>query len=854
MHPICYFISFLLLTISNAEEIYKLETIETLYSFNVDSTNTTTLYFAFDTLKFGGNAQLLISFNYPNITSIGGKAYKEAEMENIKNETSFTYTDYLHIDNNYLFPFKSNVFSEKNMFCIKVTLAEGNTNSFTAALTYSDETYITQRIHEEFTYDEGVPKIFIYRFEGVEDKKGLLFLSSKEQMNLFTEDLFSKTLPSFIQTNIRGYYKESETGFNVFTIVFVSKGEKIELDVNINDKKIETSTSENKEQEAIQNIEIKNAYQPFYLIDTFAENNEGYYVYFNLHDNKHVKIYHKDNIEGSVDNMLDEGFVPVENGFVASTTKYDIFKIECAMRCEIEMAYIDDITDKTFKINEMFIAVVKKNKPLIYTYTDVQDNDQYEFQLMNDKEVSITIGEAEILLNSFKTYELNSLIGVGDEGSISFKLETTNDYDEVLVKGKIARNSSFKLFKLEDMNPITITSGESERLENIIIEMPNGKYDSMHLSLENKDLNSHLNFTYEIYSSNYKLPHIPYKKPGEPVQIFVKSEFEIYNPYYMVMNEENVNEDKKLSLVIHVESDSALAYELSVQFLITNNQDLYNNFGTQIYQNGAYRLEKPPQDTDKILIIVSRCTFTSPQVSLQFYNDGTKLKQINATDLMEYYIFEHKNYIFDVDIQVENENSTEQINFFYTFISEDIQFNRNRALNQVVTNDTVELTWESPMLNSDQIFVYKIYLSKVNDGEQTDLCNIIELINDNEYHFVTNSTENEVTYTMNVNQMRTNTINNTNTTTITTSYIGVVVGRQVGINELNVNFIYEPITFNITSSGDVPTPDPTSNSTLLIVIIVVIVVLILVIVWIIVKGKRRNNVVESLPEKDRPLV
>ena len=46
---------------------------------------------------------------------------------------------------------------------VKVTLAEGNTNSFTAALTYSDETYITQRIHEEFTYDEGVPKIFIYR-------------------------------------------------------------------------------------------------------------------------------------------------------------------------------------------------------------------------------------------------------------------------------------------------------------------------------------------------------------------------------------------------------------------------------------------------------------------------------------------------------------------------------------------------------------------------------------------------------------------------------------------------------------------------------------------------------------------
>ena len=288
MHLIYYFISFLLLTISNAQEIHKLESLETLYNFTIEDTNTTTLYFYFDTLEYGSNVPFLISFNYPNITSIEGKAYTEADMEKIKTETLFTYSDYFHIDNNYLFPFRSanNIFTVKNIFCIKVTFIQDYnniTNTLTAALTYSNEISIKESIHEEFTYAQGVPKLFIYAFSRTDDSKaGILFKSSKEQMNFFTEDIFTKPLPSFTQTNIVGHYRESETGFSLFTIIFISKGEKIELDVNVNDKYIDTSICDNKENEVRQSIEIKNAYKPFYLIEAFAQQDEKYYVYFNL--------------------------------------------------------------------------------------------------------------------------------------------------------------------------------------------------------------------------------------------------------------------------------------------------------------------------------------------------------------------------------------------------------------------------------------------------------------------------------------------------------------------------------------------------------------------------------------------
>ena len=125
---------------------------------------------------------------------------------------------------------------------------------------------------------------------------------------------------------------------------------------------IDTSICDNKENEVRQSIEIKNAYKPFYLIEAFAQQNEKYYVYFNLQDLKNVTIYHKNNIDGSVDSILgDDGFVPIEHGIVVSTTKYDIFKIESTMRCEIEMAYIVNATEKTFNVNDIFIAVVNKN-------------------------------------------------------------------------------------------------------------------------------------------------------------------------------------------------------------------------------------------------------------------------------------------------------------------------------------------------------------------------------------------------------------------------------------------------------------------------------------------------------------
>ena len=38
---------------------------------------------------------------------------------------------------------------------------------------------------------------------------------------------------------------------------------------------------------------------------------------------------------------------------------------------------------------------------------------------------------------------------------------------------------------------------------------------------------------------------------------------------------------------------------------------------------------------------------TSSQVNLKLVNDGTKLKQMQSTNLMDYYLIDHKNYIFE---------------------------------------------------------------------------------------------------------------------------------------------------------------------------------------------------------------
>ena len=119
----------------------------------------------------------------------------------------------------------------------------------------------------------------------------------------------------------------------------------------------------------------------------------------------------------------------------------------------------------------------------------------------------------------------------------------------------------------------------------------------------------------------------------------------------------------------------------------------------------------------------------------------------------------------------------------------------------------------------------------INYDDKSFLCSVLDLINNEQYNFTTKSSGHYISYNIQLNQ--------TNTT-----YFAVVVGKSV--SELNMNFLYEPIKFDVPSSS--------SSNTFLVVIIVVIVVLILLIVWIIVKGKRRNNITEVIYNGSLPLI
>ena len=120
----------------------------------------------------------------------------------------------------------------------------------------------------------------------------------------------------------------------------------------------------------------------------------------------------------------------------------------------------------------------------------------------------------------------------------------------------------------------------------------------------------------------------------------------------------------------------------------------------------------------------------------------------------------------------------------------------------------------------------------INYEDKSFLCSVLDLINNGHLTDKTESSSHDVSYNIQLNQ-------------INATYFAVVVGKSV--SELKVNFLYEPIKF------DVPSPSSSSN-TFLVVIIVVIVVLILLIVWIIVKGKRRNNITEVISNGSRPLI
>ena len=839
MHPIWYFISFLLFTISNTQEIHKIEELETLYNFTFEYINTTSLYLYFDTLEYGSNVPFLISFNsnYTNITSIEGKAYTEENMEKIKTETLFTYNDYFHIDNNYLFLFKSsnNIFSVKNIFCIKVTFIpnyNNSTNTLTAALTYSNETYITESIHEEFTYAQGVPKLFIYAFTRDDNRTGILFKSSEEQMNFFTEDIFTKPLPSFTQTNIYGYYRESETGFSLFTIMFISKGETIELDVDVNDKYIETSICDNKANEVRQSIEIKNAYKPFYLIETFAQQDEKYYVYFNLLDKKNVTIYHKNNINGSIDDILDDdGFVPIEHGIAVSTTKYDIFKIESERRCEFEMAYFVGETNKMLKVNEMFLAVIKYNTSYNYTYTNVKEDDHYEFVVLNNKNATIYVMELteEIHINNKSSYYISGAFGNINENeqSLSLGFTTNNEDGEVFIRGTILRYDSFKIINLLNTTSVNFTSEGNKSTvgyEDIAIELPREdvNYDSITVSIVNKGVYTNLKVSYNVFS-DFQDYHIPFKKPNQTIQSDEKYEFYIYNPYYMTHPDDVLY--RRYTIGIHVDTNSTLDYEVYIEFITNDNQELHEDNEIQISQNGVYRLNNPYLQHEYMLIIISRCTLTSSQINITLLTDGTQLKRMKSTNLMDYYLIDHKNYIFDLEVSIssENENVDEQFNLYYTFTYEnDVVYNKNRKLGAILTdNDNLQLKWNSPFVNRDRTMEYKIYIDTIsnapmNYNDKSFLCYVLDLIHNGQYNFTTNSFDYYMSYNIQLNQTD-------------TTYFAVVVGKR--LSELSVNFLYEPIIVEPLSSF---------IDTLVVVIIVVIMVII-VIVWRSIKNKRKSE-------------
>ena len=846
MHSFCYFISFLLLIISNAQEIHKLEGLETLNNFTFEYLNTTSLYFYFDTLEYGSNVPFLISFNsnYTDIISIEGKAYTEADMEKIKTETLFTYNDYFNIDNSYLFPFRSanNIFTTKNIFCFKVTFNSNysiyyNYTSipFTVALTQSNETSITESIHEEFTYAQGVPKLFIYTFSRDDNKTGILFKSSEEQMNFFTEDIFTKPLPSYTQTNIYGHSRNSETGFSLFTIVFISKGETIELDVDVNDKHIETSICDTKANEVRQSIEIKNAYKPFYLIEEFAQQDEKYYVYFNLQDQKNVTIYHKNYINGSIDDILnDEGFVPIEHGIAVSTTKYDIFKIEAERRCEFEMAYFVGAPNKILQLNEMFLAVIKYNSLITYNYNNIIEGDQYEFDILNDKNVTIYVsGSTQVFhLNNESSHIYGSLVNISQYEQLLSLIFQTNDEDgEVFLRGTIFRYDSFKTVQLSNTSSVNFTSGtnidsrSTINYTDIAIELPGEDvyYDSIKVSIVNKDAYTNLNVSYDVHS-DAQVRHIPFKKPSQTIQPNEKYEFYIYNPYYMTHPDDVPY--KLYTIGIHVDSNSTLDYEVYIDFIINDNEELHEGNEIQISQNGIYRLDNPYHRYEYMLIIVSRCTLTSSPVNITLLTDGTQLKRMQSTNLMDYYIIDHKNYIYDLEVSI-NETINEQFNLYYTFTYEnDVEYNTNRKVRAVLTDtDNLQLKWYSPFVNKDRAMEYKIYIDTIsnattNYNDKSFLCSVLDLIHNGHYNFTFSpeSIGNEVTYNIHLDQND-------------TKYFAVVVGRRV--SELNVDFLYEPIEFDPLASD--------INEALIIGIIVVIIAVIAVVVVRIIQNKRKRE-------------
>ena len=422
---------------------------------------------------------------------------------------------------------------------------------------------------------------------------------------------------------------------------------------------IDTSICDNKENEVRQSIEIKNAYKPFYLIEAFTQQNEKYYVYFNLQDLKGVTVYHKNNIDGSVDSILgDDGFVPIEHGIVVSTTKYDIFKIESTMRCEIEMAYIVNATEKTFKVNDIFIAVVNKNNPLTYTYTNVKNLDQYEFSLLNNGEVTITMRDSiEVLnMNPESNYQIFFFIGIADEESLMpLKIEATSEDGDVILRGTLMRLTSCKFLELSNATSVNITSQGNESYPNVAIDLPQGEYDTISVSIVNKGIYTNMIFSYDVYSTfeSILVTH-PLKKPTKTILSNEKYEFYIYNPYYMSAPED-VN-TKHYTIGIHVDTNSTLDYEVNIEFITSDNQKLHKDNEIQIAQKGVYRLDNPYQQHEHMLIIVSRCMSTSSQVNLKLVNDGTKLKQIQSTNLMDYYLIHHKNYIYDLDVSINLEN------------------------------------------------------------------------------------------------------------------------------------------------------------------------------------------------------
>ena len=308
-------------------------------------------------------------------------------------------------------------------------------------------------------------------------------------------------------------------------------------------------------------------------------------------------------------NILDDdGFVPIEHGIVVSTTKYDIFKIESTMRCELEMAYIVNATEKIFQVNDMFIAVVNKNNPLTYTYTNVKNHDQYEFRLLNDGEVTITMGDSiEVInLNAESDYHISFFLGIADEENpMPLKIETPNDDGDVIFRGTLMRLSSCKFLELTNTTSVTVTSQGNESYPNVGIDLPRGgEYDAISVSIVNKGIYTNMTISYDVYSTfeSVLITH-PLKKPTKTILSNEKYEFYIYNPHYMSAPED-VNR-KHYSIGIHVDTNSTLDYEVSIEFITSDNQKLQKDNEIQIYQNGVYRLDNPDQQYKNMLIIVS---------------------------------------------------------------------------------------------------------------------------------------------------------------------------------------------------------------------------------------------------------